>query len=110
MATWAHDHNVAVFYITGRPASWHDATVANLEKAGYPTPDGVYFEPGSGTIPPYLKCAATCTTVQYKSGTRAYLESQGYDVLATVGDQDSDLQGGHADAAFKLPNPQYVTP
>ena len=46
-------------------------------------------------------------TVPYKSGERAKIEQRGYRIIANVGDQESDLQGGHADRAFKLPNPFY---
>ena len=38
------------------------------------------------------------------------IEAQGYDIVANVGDQYSDLAGGHADRAFKLPNPFYFLP
>jgi hypothetical protein len=31
----------------------------------------------------------------------------GYDIVVNAGDQESDLEGGHADRAFKLPNPFY---
>ena len=36
--------------------------------------------------------AVSCPTIQYKSGTRAYIESQGYDIVADFGDQFSDLE------------------
>ena len=49
-------------------------------------------------------------TIQYKSGTRAYIESQGYDIVANFGDQFSDLEGGFADKTFKMPNPNYYLP
>ena len=58
-------------------------------------------------IPAYLTCQATCTTVEYKSLTRKHIESLGYRIVANVGDQFSDLQGGHEQRAFKLPNPMY---
>lgn len=45
--------------------------------------------------------------MEYKSGERAEIEADGYRIIANVGDQESDLQGGHADRAFKLPNPFY---
>ena len=48
--------------------------------------------------------------VPFKSGERAALEGQGYRILANVGDQESDLAGGHADRSFKLPNPFYFIP
>ena len=52
----------------------------------------------------------SCPTIQYKSGTRAYIESQGYDIVGDFGDQFSDLQGGFADKTFKMPNPNYYLP
>ena len=52
----------------------------------------------------------SCPTIQYKSGTRAYIESQGYDIVADFGDQFSDLLGGFADQTFKMPNPNYYLP
>ena len=33
-----------------------------------------------------------------------------YDVVANLGDQYSDLIGGYADRAVKLPNPTYYLP
>ena len=30
--------------------------------------------------------------------------------MANFGDQFSDLKGGHADKAYKLPNPTYYLP
>lgn len=31
-------------------------------------------------------------------------------IIANLGDQDSDLVGGHAERTFKLPNPFYYIP
>ena len=91
-----------------------------------PFTDGLFTKPATGTAttpnqyPAYLNkpefCAAaiannaSCPTIQYKSGTRAYIESQGYDIVANFGDQFSDLEGGFADKTFKLPNPNYYLP
>jgi hypothetical protein len=52
----------------------------------------------------------SCSTIQYKSAVRRYVESQGYDIVANVGDQFSDLIGGYADETVKLPNPTYYLP
>jgi hypothetical protein len=46
-------------------------------------------------------------TEAFKSGARAKIEQQGYDIAIDIGDQESDLDGGHADHDFKLPNPYY---
>jgi hypothetical protein len=82
--------------------------------------DGLFTKPGIGFYPAYLNkpefCASaisagsSCATIPYKSGTRAYIESQGYDIVANFGDQFSDLLGGFADKTFKMPNPNYYLP
>lgn len=110
LARSAHGHGVALFFVTGRSHALADVTVDNLSKVGYPVAAGVFFAPDAGSVPSYLHCGSTCTTVQYKSGTRAHIESLGYDVIEDIGDQQSDLDGGHADATYKLPNPMYTVP
>jgi len=125
----AEREGYAVFYLTGRPAAQEQATLGNLTAdgvgvdAGYPKPttlsdgeDGLFTKPAVADYPDYLKaaCAAdpngSCTTIHYKSATRAHIESLGYDIVANFGDQYSDLEGGHADRTFKLPNPNYFLP
>jgi hypothetical protein len=94
----AREHRVAVFFVTGRPDNIpgvRSQTVANLRSAGYQGWSGLSLNPGG------------LETVPYKSGERAKIEGRGYRIVANVGDQESDLQGGHADRAFKLPNPFY---
>jgi putative acid phosphatase of HAD superfamily subfamily IIIB len=34
----------------------------------------------------------------------------GYTIIANMGDQLSDLEGGFAECAFKVPNPLYTVP
>jgi HAD superfamily, subfamily IIIB (Acid phosphatase) len=64
------------------------------------------------TPPSYLHCAnaPTCTTIEYKSGTRAHIASLGYSIMADFGDQYSDLLGGNAGHQVKIPNPMYYIP
>ena len=38
-------------------------------------------------------------------GTSQKLAEAGYTIIATVGDQESDLEGGFAECRFKVPNP-----
>jgi predicted secreted acid phosphatase len=89
---------ISVFAITGRPAAFETQTRQNLNNAGYTDLAGIFFKPGSDAVVPF------------KSGERAALEAQGYRIVANVGDQESDLAGGHADRSFKLPNPFYFIP
>jgi len=98
-----------VFFLTGRPATQLAGTEANLTDAGYTyDPADIYLK--DQTKPWLSSCAPSCTTIQYKSLTRKYIESQGYDIVANFGDQYSDLKGGYADKTFKLPNPMYYLP
>jgi hypothetical protein len=64
-------------------------------------------------VPPaYLHCAKapSCTTIEYKSGTRKHISSEGYKIVADFGDQYSDLLGGDAGHQVKIPNPMYYLP
>jgi hypothetical protein len=108
VATWATKHGYALFFVTGRPIAQEDATIGNLAKVGFPAATDVYTKDQTAS---YLSsCAPTCTTIQYKSLTRKLIESKGYDIVANVGDQFSDLEGGYADHSFKMPNPMYYLP
>ena len=106
----------AIFGITGRRAVQEDATVENLQDVGYTAFDNENFytkwnEPQATNKPSYVACVATCTTVEYKANTRKHIEQDlGYDITLNIGDQFSDLQGGYADQALKLPNPTYYLP
>ncbi|MGN6608260.1 MAG: HAD family acid phosphatase [Jatrophihabitans sp.] len=105
----AEAHGYTVFFLTGRPIAQHDGTVANLTDVGYDVTDAnLYLK--DQTKPWLSSCAPTCTTIQYKSLTRAHIESLGYDIVANFGDQYSDLKGGYADSTYKIPNPMYYLP
>jgi hypothetical protein len=129
MATEAAKNGYAIIFLTGRGAALEAATLGNLTNdgvgvdAGYPAPttlsngeDGLFTKPAVADYPDYLKAACagdangSCTTIHYKSATRAHIESLGYEIVANFGDQFSDLEGGHADKTFKLPNPNYFLP
>ena len=105
--------------LTGRNDNQKDATIANLKDVGYnPFEANFFFTKwtGEGTSqqPSYITCAAAkCTTIEYKSQTRKYVESKAfgrYHIIANFGDQYSDLIGGHSQRSIKLPNPTYYLP
>ncbi|MGY2704612.1 HAD family acid phosphatase [Nocardioides sp. HB32] len=116
------DRGYDVYGITGRGASQEQATLDNLTKVGYDAFDADNFFTkfdATSPKPDYLDChtsvdpnddPAKCTTVEYKSGTRKYIESTGETIVLNIGDQYSDLQGGHALKNVKLPNPTYYLP
>jgi predicted secreted acid phosphatase len=112
------DAGCTVVGLTGRRDFQKDATVGNLADVGYRyfPADRFFTKWNSGTTPdPAIyggtACATgSCSTIAYKSATRAWLESQGLHVIANFGDQFSDLKGGSSDRAVKLPNPTYYLP
>jgi hypothetical protein len=128
MVNQAAAEGYKIIWLTGRPAAQEAATLGNLEKVGYPAPsalpdatlgggsDGIFTKPGIADYPPYLTwCNAplptnTCNTDEYKSSTRGYIESLGYEIVANFGDQYSDFSGGFEDRTFKMPNPSYFLP
>jgi hypothetical protein len=52
-------------------------------------------------------CPKLDTVVEFKASARGTIEAQGYKIIANVGDQWSDLNGGHSEQNFKVPNPFY---
>jgi predicted secreted acid phosphatase len=98
---YARAHHVTVFFITGRRAEIRRTTIDNLHRAGYRGALHVKLRPD-------VEPAGTHDG--WKARTRARIERGGYTIVANVGDQRSDLDGGAALRAFKLPNPMYVIP
>ncbi|MEW6280301.1 MAG: HAD family acid phosphatase [Candidatus Eremiobacterota bacterium] len=98
---FARSRGVACFFITGRAEPLREATERDLRNAGYEGWAGLHLKPLSYDAP---------SVVGFKSGVRKQLTEQGYTILVNVGDQMSDLDGGYADGAFKLPNPMYYIP
>jgi hypothetical protein len=96
---YARSHHVTVFFITGRRAVMRATTIANLHRAGYAGRIRIRLRPDQ---------EAPGTHDGWKSRTRAQITARGFRIIANVGDQRSDLTGGHALRAFKLPNPMYV--
>ncbi|MFE3639294.1 HAD family acid phosphatase [Streptomyces cellostaticus] len=115
LVRYAESKGVEVFYNSGLSEAQRAGAVENLKKVGVDInlDTGHMFLKDKANPPAYLSdCAApgawNCTTVQYKAGTREHIEDDlGYDVIANFGDQYSDLDGGHADRTYKLPNPTY---
>ena len=73
-------------------------------------------EPAGGRLRPGLladdqaRRSATRRSSTRAASGRGSRRSSGFTILVNVGDQDSDLAGGHARRAFKLPNPMYFIP
>jgi predicted secreted acid phosphatase len=96
----AQRRGVRVFFITGAPSALAASRLGNLRARGFGGSLTVIGKPPTDT---------NDSVVPYKSGARALLELAGYNILVNIGDQQSDLAGGHARRSVKLPNPIYVT-
>jgi acid phosphatase len=97
----ARSANVAVFFITGRPENQRAATERNLRRVGYG---------GYARLVMVPNVAHFASAADFKTPARAEIERQGYTIIANMGDQPSDLRGGHAEKKFLLPNPFYRVP
>lgn len=97
----ALQHGVHVFFVTGRRLSELTATRSNLLRAGFKHWAGLYLRPDD-----YHQASI----IPFKAQARESISRQGYTILAAIGDQESDLEGGFAQKGFKLPNPFYHLP
>ncbi|MFB7243524.1 hydrolase [Streptomyces populi] len=94
LARYARSRGVAVFFVTARPGIIASETKWNLKSVGYPV-DGLYVR----DLPDLFDEVSA-----YKTGKRAEIESLGYTIIANVGNNTTDLVGGHAERTFKLPD------
>jgi predicted secreted acid phosphatase len=96
----ARQLGVAIFFITGRPTELRQITEQNLHEQGFQW-DGVILLPSDKQF---------ASGVDFKAPERRRLTEQGYTIVLSMGDQQSDLDGGYAERTFKLPNPVYFLP
>ena len=98
-----YDHLVAcgyhIVFISARPVYEEALTKRNLINKGFTVFDKIIVR-----TPEVMHM----TVQQYKTAMRKKLVEEGYTILASVGDQWSDLHGGYADYLVKLPNPMYI--
>ncbi len=95
---YAKSHHVAVFFVTGRPEKWRDATVHTLHDLGFKDWNGLIMHTNDGY---------GHSVIPFKTEKRHQLVKKGYDIVLTIGDQWSDIMGGYADNGVKLTNPFY---
>jgi hypothetical protein len=92
---------VAVIFITGRVDAQRDATILNLDHAGFEGWTELRTRPDRDGL---------LTVQEFKTAERTKVEEgEGYTIIANVGDQFSDVNGDHAGlCTFKVPNPFYL--
>jgi predicted secreted acid phosphatase len=101
---FAKAKGIAVFFVTGRPESQREVTVANLHEAGYSGWTDLYMQPDLPQGPPKPPARV------FKPKNRQAITDKGYQIVLNIGDQASDLAGCCAARVFKLPNPFYLLP
>ncbi len=92
---------VEVFFISGRDEPQRAATRINLRSQGYGDYRGLYMP---------AKAQHFASAADFKAPQRQKIEAAGYTIIANIGDQPSDLAGGHAERTYLLPNPFYRIP
>ncbi|WP_329161856.1 hydrolase [Streptomyces sp. NBC_01717] len=94
LVRYADSQGVAIFFVTARPGIIASLTQHNLTAVGYPV-TGLYVR----DLPDLFDEVST-----YKTAKRAEIEARGYTIIANIGNNESDLVGGHAERTFKLPD------
>ena len=91
----------AVFFITGCDEAQRAVTEQSLQSAGYTGYTRLVMTPPG---------AQYASVADFKAPQRAAIEAEGYTIVANIGDQRSDLAGGHSQQDFLLPDPFYRIP
>jgi predicted secreted acid phosphatase len=90
---------VNVIFLSGRRERDRPGSLKNLQALGCGEYAAAVFKPD----------AWKKTNGEFKRGARERLAAEGYVIIANVGDQESDFEGGLAERNFKLPNPFYLS-
>lgn len=96
----ARARGTAVFFITGRKQVDKAATARNLRQQGMGEFQALIIRPDG----------SKGSAAAFKSEERKKITGQGYTIIANLGDQLTDLEGGYSERTFKLPNPFYFIP
>jgi predicted secreted acid phosphatase len=99
LLAWARDKGYAVFLITGRSENERLPTIENLLKQ-HIAYDGLYMRHNGD------KRLAEVMKTEHREA----IENMGFKIIMSIGDQFSDLYGGHAEDCEKLPNKMYFIP
>lgn len=93
VAQQAKKAGAAVIFVTARPEILRLFTRPNLQAVGYPV-DGLYMR----------RTFDFSDNQTLKTNARIRIEKDGYTIVANIGNNATDLGGGHAERTFKLPD------
>jgi len=88
-----------IIFLTGRNFPEYEVTYQNLKKEGYTVFDTLITQIGD---------ERKMKAQNFKSAKRAWLTKQGYEIVGTIGDQWSDLEGEYHGIQVKIPNYLYL--
>ena len=89
---------VNIIFLTGRNYTEYDVTYKNLVQAGYTKFD---------TLITQREDEQKLKSQEFKSKKRTELTNKGYEIIGTVGDQWTDLNGPYSGIQIKIPNYLY---
>ncbi len=99
---WLNSKNINVAFITFRCEKHRLTTMKNLYEQG--------FRYWNSLVMFQEPCDYTSTkAIDFKSKVRKNFSNNGFHIIASIGDQYSDLKGGYTDMFFKIKNPGYFT-
>lgn len=90
---------VKIIFLTGRNLPEYEATYQNLMNEGYTVFDTLITQIGD---------EKKMKAQDFKSAKRIWLTEHGYEIVGTVGDQWSDLEGEYHGIQVKIPNYLYL--
>lgn len=91
--------HIKIVFITGRTNEQYNATRLNLIKAGYKKFDTLVCRNINE-----LKIS----TFKFKQNHRKLLTEKGFNIIASVGDQEADIEGKYTGIKIKIPNYIYM--
>lgn len=91
--------NIRIVFLTGRYEELREATLKNLIEQGYTKFDTIITRTNEERNIP---------AAEFKAKKREELVKKGYEIIANIGDQWSDLVGGNSGYKIKLPNYLYL--
>lgn len=92
------EHSYHIVLLSNRPAGWYEATVQNLARNGCTIFDRMLLKADDASHIP---------SSVHKLSHRQALTEQGYTIVACVGDQEGDFEGGYTGYCIKIPNYFY---
>ena len=95
---WLISKKIKVVFLTGRNSETYSGTKQNLFNEGFNKYD---------TLIVRNEKERNMSAVVYKSAKREELTKRGYKIIASIGDQASDLEGNYVGIKIKLPNYLY---